>query len=295
MDAQPPGLTLNPKLKEARGLPLNTETMFSNHKGVHKKGIEKRQTKLAGKLTAISSFLEEGERVLLITTACSPTSLWEQLTIGWLFVYLKRSFLVFTDRRILHVPAALDFTYRNSIAQILYADCEWLKPKGRKLVVKYKSGKKETFHYLAKQDPKKIKSLLPTVSFAGEPSRTHKRTHLCPRCTVELEAGVYTCGNCQLEFKSKKEARRLSIRYPGGGYFYTGHPVLGVSDAITEIWLLVLTVLSLIDMINGVPGGGIGVAVFGVGLVIEKLMTISHSNHFVTEYIPVDKVVDQAR
>ena len=36
-------------------------------------------------------------------------------------------------------------------------------------------------------------------------------------------------------------------------------------------------------------------AVFGVGLVIEKLMTISHSNHFVTEYIPVDKVVDQAR
>lgn len=54
-------------------------------------------------------------------------------------------------------------------------------------------------------------------------------------------------------------------------------------------------VLSIIDAANGLKAGVLGVGIFGVGLVIEKLMTISHSINFVTEYIPVDKVVDPQR
>lgn len=89
MEEQPPGLTLKSAPLGYGDLSLNAEIMFSNHKGVHKKRIEKRQTKLTEKLDALPHFLEDGEQILLITTACSPVSLWEQLTIGWMFLYLK--------------------------------------------------------------------------------------------------------------------------------------------------------------------------------------------------------------
>ena len=293
MEEEPGGLKLKSAPYGYGDLSLNAEIMFSNHKGVHKKGIEKRQTKFTEKLDALPHFLEEGEQILLITTACSPTSFWEQLTIGWIFLYLKRSLLVFTDRRIFHIPTTMEFGWRYTIAEIRYADCESIKVKGRKIIFRYKNGKKEGFYYVAKKEARKLKSFMPTIPLTGEQSAAQGRVHLCPRCTAPLESDVYTCGNCSLEFKNKKEAMRLSVRYPGGGYFYTGHPVLGVSDAIAEIWLLVLLVLSAIEAANGLRGGVLGVCIFGVALVIEKLMTISLN--FVTEYLPVDKVVDPQR
>lgn len=281
----------SPYQQDALGLPSDTDVMFSNHKGDFKKGTQKRQTKLLKKAQFLKIFLEEDEKILLVTTGCSPTSIFEQLLTGWIFVYLKRSLFLFTNKRIFHIPTKKDYSYRNSVARILYSDCTSIKIKGRRLIVEYKNGEEEKFLYMASRERKKIKALLPTMSLGGSPSKTPKRIHLCPRCTRELEEGKYNCPNCHLEFKDKAEAKKISLIYPGGGYFYTRHPFLGIGDAITEFVLLLLVLVSLVATIKGVEGAAVALVIWGIALAIEKAITVYHSNHFVREYIPKEKEI----
>jgi hypothetical protein len=278
-----------PQQENALELLLDREIMFSNHKSVYKKGIEKRQTKLLKKIAFLKNFLKEDERILLITTVCSPTSSLEQLLTGMIFVYIKRSLLVFTNKRIFHIPTKINYSYRNSIAQILYPDCNSIQIKGRKLIVEYKNGKKEKFLYLANKEKKKAKSLLPTISFEGSPSESQKRIHLCPRCTEKLHEGKYICPNCYLDFKDKDEGKKISLIYPGGGYFYTRHPFLGIGDAIVETILIVLVIVYLVDAIKGIEGSVVDLLILALLLVYEKAISVYHSNHFIKEYIPKEK------
>ncbi len=89
--------------QEHSGLPVCSEIIFSNHKNVLKKKQKKWQTKLLGKITFIKTFLKEDEKILLITTGCSNTSFLEQFLTGLIFVYMKRSLFVFTNKRIFHI------------------------------------------------------------------------------------------------------------------------------------------------------------------------------------------------
>ncbi|NIS67704.1 MAG: hypothetical protein GTO12_01755, partial [Proteobacteria bacterium] len=238
LDATPQ--SMSSQERNLLSLSLDRETLFSNHKNVYNKRVEKRQRNLLKKIRFIKNFLKDGEKILLVTTGCSPVSILEQLVTGWIFIYLKRCMFIFTDKRIFHIPTSMSYSYRDSIAQILYTDCKLIRMKGRTLVIEYKNGKKEKFHSVARRERKKIRTLLETISLEGSPSKATGRVHICPRCTHELEEEKYTCPNCHLEFKNKAEGRRISLIYPGGGYFYTRHPFLGVGDAITETVLLVL-------------------------------------------------------
>jgi len=276
------------------GLPVDREILFSNHKGTYKKGIEKRQTTLIEKISYIKPFLKEGEKIILVTTGCSPMTVLEQLLTGWIVFYIKRSILVFTSKRIFHIPTKMNYSYRNSIAQILYGDCHTIALKGRTLVIEYKNGKKEKFYYIAWRERKKIKELLKTISLKGEQSKTKERTHLCPRCTKELIEDKYTCQYCRLDFKDKAEGKRISIIYPGGGYFYTGHPILGALDAITELILMILVVVALFDMVRGTNNVIVRIIFYGIALALEKLISVYHSNHFIKEYIPKEKEIKPA-
>jgi hypothetical protein len=272
-------------------LPLDREIIFSNYKNIYKKGVEKRQTKLTKKVPSLKNFLQDDEKILLLTTGCSPTSIIEQLLTGWIFVYLKRSLFVLTNKRIFHIPTKADFSYRNSIAEIVYADCKSIQIRGKKLVVEYKSQKKETFLYIARKEKKKIKSLLADIALDGNPDIIPRRRHLCPRCTQALQDGKYVCSNCNLEFKNKAEAKRISLIFPGGGYFYTRHPFLGFGDAITETILLILVISSLVGLTNGAGDAGVNLVIFAIVLIIEKAVTVYHSNHFVKEFIPAEKEI----
>lgn len=273
---------------DSQALPFDAETLFSDYRGTHKPRIEKRQRKLLGKVGFLTPFLEEGERVLTITTAVSPTSFLEQWTTGFIFVYLRRCLLVFTDRRIFHVPTTSGFEYRESVAQIRYGDVQSIAQKGSRLKVAYKSGDKDLFLYVKGSERKKIRSLLDSADLAAEPTTVGKRVHLCPKCTAQLEADRFDCPGCGKTFKDRGRARNLSIWLPGGGYFYTGHPFLGISDAVIELLFLLIIVVSLIpNSIN--PNGDVATAAFfAVFLVIEKAITVYHANHFVKEYLPVD-------
>jgi hypothetical protein len=272
-------------------LPFDREIIFSNHKNTYKKGIEKRQKGLLNKIPFLINFLDKDETIRLITTACSPTSSGEQFLTGWIFIYLKRSLLIFTNKRIFHILTKQDYSYRNSIAQLWYNDCKSIFTKGRNLVIEYKNGSREKFLYLSGKEKKKIKTILSSISFEGQPGRNQGRVHLCPRCRHDLEMDRYVCPNCSLQFKDKDEGRRISIIYPGGGYFYTRHPWLGVSDAVVETIFLVSLIVSIIYYFMGVQNSGFNVIFFAILLLIEKLVSVYHSNHFIKEYIPKEKEI----
>ncbi len=279
---------------ELDGLPIDAEKMFADHKGVHRPRIEKKQRKLAEKLAFLKEFLEDGEKLLVIAPAVSPTSFLEQWTSGFVFVYTKRCLLVMTDRRIFHIPTTMSYKYRRSIAQIRYADIDSIAQKGSALKIHYKSGEKDVFLYIRRTERKKIRVLLESIGLQGTPSNAGKRVHLCPRCTSEQEADVFTCSNCKLEFKSRKMALKLSIWLPGGGYFYTGHPLLGIGDALFELLLILLVLVSLLPNTDYPNGDYAAAAVFGVVLFIEKIVTIYHANHFIKEYLTKDKKIKPA-
>jgi hypothetical protein len=273
------------------GLPVDRDVLFSDHKSIYRQRIEKQQTKLIGKISFMKPFLKEDEKIILATTGCSPMSVLEQLLTGWIIFYLKRSLFVFTNKRIIQVPTKANYSYRGSIAQILYADCQNVAMKRRTLVITYKNGKKEKFYYIAGRERKKIKALLKTISLEGEKSKSQGRINLCPRCTKELIKDEYTCPHCRLVFKDKAEGKKVSIIYPGGGYFYTGHPFLGFGDAVTELILMILVVVSLLNVLRGNESGISLLIFYGILLFFEKVITVYHSNHFINEYIPKEKEI----
>ena len=279
--------------KDLAGLPVDTAVLFSNHKNIYKRRVEKRQRKLLRKISFIQPFLHEGEKILHVTTGCSPASFIEQFLTGLIVFVLKRSLFVFTNKRIFHIPTKTNFSYRNSIAQILYGDCQRTAIKGHTLFIEYKNGQKEKFLYMANKERKKIKSMLQTVLLQGQQSPTMQRTHLCPRCTHPLIKDTFTCPGCSLEFKDKKQAKKISIIYPGGGYFYTGHPFLGLADAVVELYFSLLVFIALLDVIRGVTGSVPVLVSFSVILAAEKALTVYHSNHFINEYIPKDKLIQE--
>ncbi len=92
------------------GLPVDTAVLFADKRGVHKPRIEKNKMKLLAKLGFLSRFLDADEKIIFVTTGCSPFTTVEQMTIGaaWL-IAVKRALFVFTNKRLFHVPATNKF------------------------------------------------------------------------------------------------------------------------------------------------------------------------------------------
>jgi hypothetical protein len=270
-------------------LPVKAEVMFTDFKGESKASIEKRQKKLLNYLDFLKPFLEQGEVILLVTPAASPLNFVDYLISGASIMYLKRCLLVFTDRRILHIPTTAGLKYKGSIAQIYYADCTKIDLQMAKLIFTYENGKTEKFVSIPVGYRKKIKSILDGIPFESKAGRYLERVHLCPSCGQILQTDMDRCAGCQLEFKNKAEGKKLSILAPGGGYFYTRHPFFGIGDAFSEIILIIAVLIGIISTLNGEKDGLFLLFFFGILLIIEKLISIYHSNHLISEFIPKDK------
>jgi hypothetical protein len=279
---------------ETYGIALNEDVCFSNMKKVFKKGIKKGQlTLLKPVAPVVKQFLEPEEEVLFLTKGCSPMSTLEQLTTGWIIMYINRCVLVVTNKRILHIPTKSDFKPKQSTAEIVYGDIEKYKISsflGGKLDLTYKSGKKERFAYLQGREMKKLQNMLPSLSEGSAGTSARGRNHLCPRCRTPLQEGNYECPNCRLRFKSKKDALKYSLLFPGGGYFYTGHPFMGAGDALGETFLLVIFIVFLVDALTGkAQPADIGLLIFfGILLILEKTISCYHATHHVKEYLPIE-------
>ena len=258
------------------GLHVDRDILFSNHKRVYKKGIEKRQRKFIIKVPFLKPFIRDNERVLCVTKGHSPITLFEKLGIGWLFVYLKRSLFVFTDQRIFHIPTTPVYKYRQSISEIPYSSCRSIRIKGRALVIEYKkTGFTEKF-----------------FSLAGNKAVGSYRTHLCPRCTARQLENEPTCRGCELKFKTFTMAALLAILFPGGGYYYVHQYFLG---AIFTLWELLLIGIAF-TMYNDYAQGGLQGALLWLIvavllLVFEKSIAVLHAGIFIQDLIPAHRDV----
>lgn len=274
------------------GLPVDRETLFSNHKKIYKKRIENRQRKLIVKLPFLKPFLKTGEKILLVSTGYSPIASLAQYATGFLFVYLKRSLFVFTNHRIFHVPTTPNYRFKQSISQIYYTGCQSIELKGGTLVVQYaKFGKMEKFKAIALSERKKIRTLLKQKPVSGTKSAMGERFHLCPQCTRLLTAAKYVCQSCDLKFKNKILAYILAVLFPGGGYFYTRNYLIGLLNAIVEIFLLTYIATILPDVLIKAEGSMGKIAVVCAIFLAIKIISIIHSTHFINEFIPRKKEV----
>ncbi len=280
------------KQKIMFGVPVDREVLLTNHKNVQKKRTAKRQRKLVEKIKFIKPFIKDDEQVLLVTKGYSPASTFEKYIIGWFFIYMKRSLFVFTNQRIFHIPTTPIYSYRNSIAQILYSRCKSIAIKKRSLIVEYaKHAGQDKFFWIAGKEIKKIRELLKTITQAPKEGEASERTHLCPGCTNALSKDKYICENCGLKFKSKTATLIFSIIFPGGGYLYTRRYFLGIIVALVEIVLLAFIGQSLVNIKNGVGGSIYLLLISGLALLVEKIAMIVHTTDFIKEYIPKRRTI----
>ncbi len=275
-----------------RDLPINGQQAFSTHAGKFRERIKKQQLNILRPFVPVlKHVLEPNEEILLASRAISPIRIVEELTTGWLIFLIRRCVLVVTNRRVLHFPTTPGFSPRDSLSQISFNDIESFKA-GRKIKLKYKSGEGEKFHRVL--NGKKFGRTLSALTKGSSASTQFRSRHaVCPKCTSALVEDRYTCSKCRLEFKNPRTARLFSLIFPGGGYFYTRHPFLGIADALVELPLLVFTLLFLIGAATGHPqfeGQWMTGGILGGVLLIEKLVTIYHADRFVREYIPVERV-----
>jgi TM2 domain-containing membrane protein YozV len=285
-----PAAILDPKVF---GLPVDREVLFSNHKNLYKKRIEKRQRKLFVKIGPVKPFLRRNEKILLVTTGYSPLSSLAQVLTGFVFSYLKRSLFVFTNQRIIHLPATSSYKYRDTLAQIAYSGCKSIALKGGTLVVEYsRRGRIEKFKAIAVPERKKIRALLKkSIPLSGTKGHLAARIHLCPRCARALAAKKYQCSHCQLGFKSRIVAAFLAIVVPGGGYLYVRQYLLGALNALLEVFLLAFSIVLLIDYYDRIPVNKIYLVGIPAIYLYVKITAIIHSNHFIDEYIPTKKSI----
>ena len=283
----PTGGIIQPKIF---GLPIDREVLFSNHKNIYKKSIEKRQRKLFLKLPFLKNFLEPGETIFLATTGYSPVTRLQKLLIGWFFIHLKRSLYVFTNQRIFHIPTNPSYRYRHTIAEIPYGNCQAMEVKGNGLVIEYAgSGVKEKFGGLAGKERRKVREIIkkvPPVQLAQNKQSGSGRAHLCPRCAGQLNSGQTVCEACKLKFKNKTAATLLALIFPGGGYFYTRRYLLGVLTFLLELGLAAVIYISLIDVMEGMAERLFWLVPTALALGIEKTVAIAHAWELVSEYIP---------
>jgi hypothetical protein len=274
------------------GIPVDRKFLFSDHEGVYKKKVEKRQRKLIIKISFLKPFLENGEKVLLVTSGHSPVTLFESMGVGWLFVYLKRCLLVFTDRRIFHVPTTPIYRYRSTLAQIPYGSCQMAAIKGNALAVTYKaSGLHEKFFSIAGKEKKKIAGLLKKVAAVPLGHFAPGRSHLCPRCGETLALGRFHCERCGLKFKTGLLAAILGILLPGGAYFYLRQYFLGVVAAVVELVLIAAALMSLQDVQKGIESAYWWLVPAAFLLVAVKTLAVIHARTFVEEFVPAKKDV----
>ena len=270
------------------GLPVDTSVLFSDKKGRRKKRIEKRKVKLLQNVAFLAKFLDPDEQIVFVATGCSPFSLLDHFTTGQVWLYLlKRSLFVFTNKRLFHVPTTTQFEYRQSIAQVLYEDLKGVRVRGGALILEYHGGEKEKFQGIPRGDLAIIKQVQIEACDDEVPSSHPGRNHLCPNCTQVLAPDTRACPACGLRFKTKAKACLRSIFLPGGGYFYTGHPWMGLGDALVELSLLVfIGAAGAAAGLLGDPEALEALLVLAPVLILEKLITIYHANHFVAEFIP---------
>jgi hypothetical protein len=212
--------------------------------------------------------------------------------------------LVFTNRRLLHILVNRNGTWKKSLRSTNWGDVEEAKAKGflgARLQIKYRNGKKEVYSAMARNDANKVQLLLETLlpAASGETTSALAPISLCPECRSPLSADVYECPHCRIAFKDEKTALLRSWLIPGGGFFYTGHALLGVLHGFAELSLIITAgfwLLVALGVTHTEPNPGeapvdvasalVIAALIGGILVLEKWVMATVAKKQIRNYIP---------
>lgn len=293
------------RLSTRFGIPLREDSVFTNCRGMEKRGIRKRSEKALDILQdPLRKILEPEEAVLYIARGQIMPSGLEQLFLGMHAYYLAPAVLVLTNLRLLHLGVTRRGFWSRSQRAARWGDMEAAKVNGLlspKLHIKYRGGKKETYWRLRINDARKIPLLLEALlpNAAGETSPALSIISLCPECRATLTPGVYECPTCQLKFKDEKTALRRSLLIPGGGFYYTGHLVLGAAHSLADLILLfyaVIWVLVALGIVRPPPGpsgtptdrlAAFVVLIFlAILLALHKWVVVRVSRNLIRTFIP---------
>jgi hypothetical protein len=269
------------------GKPVARDILFSNHRGIYKKRVEKRQRRLLIKIPFINSFLEDGELITLITKGYAPMTRLERYLLRYLTVFQRRALFVFTDRRVIYIPTTFTYGYRYSVAEIRYANCENIQVIGRSLVFMFHNGGFEQFPYIRRQERRKLQALIGKFAFGMNPAESQTMTYLCARCGVAIPNNSASCPKCQLRFLTATKAGKMALLIPGGGYFYMNNTLYGFASAIMELLLAFLLILSMVDMYQGLKGSVIATILMSTALIGIKVVSFFHSQDLVQGCFPV--------
>jgi hypothetical protein len=283
------------------GILVREDTAFTNRKGVEKRGIRKRAEQALDKLQEpLRKILEPDEAVLYLARGQIMPGGIEQFFLGWHSYFLAPAMLVLTNRRLIHLLITRNGAWKKSTRSARWGDIEEAKVKGllsAKLNIKYRDGTKEIYWGMVHDDSNKIQLLLEVLlpQAGGETSSTLAMTNSCPECSAALTPGVYECPRCRLQFKDEKTAMKRSILIPGGGFFYTGHPFLGLMHAITDLILIVfagVSAITALGIMQPPPAPDekstalVIVAMMVAILAFHKWMLIRVAQRLVRNYIP---------
>ncbi len=271
------------------GKPVAREIIFSNHKGVYKKRVEKRQRRLLMKIPFINPFLEEGEIILLVTSGYAPLTKLERFLLRYLTVFQRRALFVFTDRRLIYIPTTFTYGYRYSLAEVRYASCKSIQVNRSSLVLELSSGVIERFPYINRKERRKIEAVIAKVPLGEGPKRATSMTYLCARCGAAILNNSDCCPKCRLRFRIPGKAGLMALLIPGGGYFYIGNTLYGFGSAILELIVDVLLIWSLFDLRQGFKGSVWAATVCGLVLIGIKIVSFYHVRGLLQGCFPVRK------
>jgi PH (Pleckstrin Homology) domain-containing protein len=277
------------------GISTRTDVLFTNEKGEEKQSVQKRTQKILRKLSpALQRIILPDEAMLYAMRARSPLSVVEQLTAAWWTALLAACAIVVTNKRILFFPIKRDGSWRESVRSVHWGDLQEIKAKGlfvKNVSFKFRNGTITTYTNFRRGDAKKLSAiasaLIPPAS--GEQTSAHSLIQLCPDCCGVLTQGQYSCPGCGLIFKNERTMVLRSIILPGGGYFYTGHPLIAILPAIVEAFFLVEVLLILFAGLaspKAVPNLFSVLLVLGVFWALETGVTILHCRRYIREFIP---------
>jgi len=271
------------------GKPVARDILFSNHRGVYRKSVEKRQRWLLVKISFIRSFLAEGELIMMIAAGYAPMTKLERFLLRYLTVFQRRALFVFTNRRVFYIPTTFTYGYRYCLAEIIYQDCKSIEMLGRSLVFQFHNGESKRFPYIGRKERRKLKRLAgrlaPGKNSKAKGSRT--MTYLCSRCGAAVPDKVASCPKCRLRFSTPAAAGKMALLVPGGGYFYLHNTLYGVAGAILESLLLVLLIMASTDMYHGFRGSIPAVVLLGLALAGIKTISFYHTQGLVEGCFPV--------
>jgi hypothetical protein len=154
---------------------------------------------------------------------------------------------------------------------------------------RFKNSSKIANSHFRRADAKKLAAIALLPAASAEQTAAPAMVQLCPDCCNVLTPGQYGCRFCGLIFKNERSMVLGSILLPGGGYFYTGHPLVAILPAIAE-GLLSLDVLVRLISLMATRTASPDLAGVVTGLLVvwalETSVTIPHCRRYVRDFIP---------